>query len=412
MRQDDLFRPLEIRRARISNLGNKLKTLRDMQQAIAREIEDYEAFIPLVEKQKLQDLEAKVPKLSHQIATVDEERKKLERKIENISSTQVSPVVFWGYFRHGQRELRSETKRLKKELSAVEVRLKFNRDSLIRTRNEIDTTKTQISWHEAFDLLVASQRFSSAEAEIRRAKEDREALQEELVKLEEKIHPHKQEYDRLMSDLASAKSDVVAAQDLDEELSKAPNSYERAMIHEECQSRFGAGSPRKIISDRNWKIRRLENNIPKLERRIRGELQKSERVISHLLIDGNNVCYEGQAFIGLRAISTLISALSDRIRVTVVFDASIRSMLRTDTQGIEGKLGSSVTAHVAPTRTAADEYILKMAGQDKQTFILSNDRYAEYHDYHAVKSCRILRFLIADGKIMANDLDIALSIHN
>lgn len=67
------------------------------------------------------------------------------------------------------------------------------------------------------------------------------------------------------------------------------------MIHKECEEKFGTGSPKQVINDRRGKIRSLDNNIPKLERRIREELQKLERTIGHLLIDGNNACYEGQS---------------------------------------------------------------------------------------------------------------------
>lgn len=181
------------------------------------------------------------------------------------------------------------------------------------------------------------------------------------------------------------------------------------MIHNACKEAFGKGKPKEVISDRRGKIRGLDNNIPKLERRIREELQKLERTIGHLLIDGNNACYEGQSFIGLRALTALVQELGGRFKTTVVFDASIRAMLKTDTQGIERTLGTLVNTHVAPTKSAADEYLLKLADQDNSAFILSNDRFAEYHDYAAVKSGRLFRFLIADGKLMANDIDVSVS---
>ena len=66
--------------------------------------------------------------------------------------------------------------------------------------------------------------------------------------------------------------------------------------------------------------------------------------------------------------------------------------------------------HVAPSKTAADEYLLKLVGKNKSTFILSNDRFGEYHDYDVVNSGRVLRFLIAGGKFIANDFDISVSI--
>lgn len=140
-------------------------------------------------------------------------------------------------------------------------------------------------------------------------------------------------------------------------------------------------------------------------------LQKLHRNISHLLIDGNNACYEGgDLFIGLRAISALLRSLGAPYKITVVFDASIRSLLKTDPQGIERALGPTVSTHVVPSGTAADEYLLKLADKDDGAFILSNDRYAEYHDYDVVRSGRLLKFMIADGKLMVNDLDINVGI--
>ena len=232
----------------------------------------------------------------------------------------------------------------------------------------------------------------------------------ELERIEEKIRPHSQELERLESELETFNSDIAKADRLDRDLTAAENSYERAMIHQECEKKFGSGSPRHVINDRRGKVRRLENNIPKLERRIRDELKKLDRTISHLVIDGNNACYEGQSFIGLRGISALLEALGDRFKVTVVFDATIRAMLQSDNQGIEKVLSPKAATHVAPTKTAADEYLMKLAGKDQSVFILSKDRFAEYHDYDVVKSRRVLRFLIADGKLMANELDISIRV--
>ena len=84
-------------------------------------------------------------------------------------------------------------------------------------------------------------------------------------------------------------------------------------------------------------------------------------------------------------------------------------MLKTDTQGVERALGTSANTHLAPTKTAADEYLLKLADQDASAYILSNDRFAEYHDFDVVKSSRVLRFLIAEGKMMANDIDVSVA---
>ncbi len=406
MSRENVFLPLDTRRARISNLNDQIKVMQKSLQSMSREIEDFQNFIPKTSEKKLKKLEVRILKLTRSDADFEDAKARLGRNLSDLRAKQVSPLMPWRYFGRAQRELRGKAKGLQSEILAIEDRLKAVRESLSKTKKDVGAAKTRIQWHKAFDCGAAKERVSRVEAEIELVKVARKVHQGELDKLEASIRPHRGEYDRLTSELANAKSDIVTAKDLDRQLSDAPNSYERAMIHEKCENKFGEGRPRKVISDRQRAIRKLENNIPKLERRIREEFQKIEREITHLLIDGNNVCYEGQDFIGLEAILALLKALDGRFKATVVFDASIRSMLKTDNQGIERALGKAVKTHVAPTRTAADEFILKLAGRDKTTFVLSNDRYAEYHDYDVVKSGRVLRFLIANGMIMANDLDV------
>ena len=348
--------------------------------------------------------------LSRKITDQDANRKSLENRLRETQSAKANPLLFWKLFTAEQRQLRAVADQLGREISAAMTQLTNDQKALSKARADASTARKRLSEHENFDLDKAESRRSSLELEIERINADHVVASAELARIETKIRPHTQEYDRLKSEAAALNADISAANRLDQKLDAAANGYERKLLHDECQAKFGTGKPREVIKDRTGQLRRLENNIPKLERRIRDELQKLHRSIKHLLIDGNNVCYEGQSFIGLRGISALLVSLGDRYKTTVVFDASIRAMLKTDSQGIERTLGPSVSTHVAPTKTAADEYLLKLAEKDENAFILSNDRYAEYHDYDAVKSGRLLRFLIADGKLMANDLDVTVII--
>jgi len=404
----DLFEPLRRRRSRLERLTEQIKALEKSSQALQRAIADYEAFQPEIEKDKIADFEIAATSLSGKIADQEVKKANLDRRLQGVNAAKVSPLAVWRYFTAEQKQVRYEASRIALELSSTKQQLSKDQESLSKLRSDINGARMRISDHENFDVSDSKKRLSSFSPEIERLKVDHTAANAELARIETKIRPHTQELDRLKSDLATANADITLADRFEQELSSAPNSYERAMIHQECEEKFGTGSPKQVINDRRGRKRSLENNIPKLERRIANELKKLERTIGHLLIDGNNVCYEGQAFIGLRAISALLQKLDGRYKTTVVFDASIRAMLKTDTQGVERNLGASVNTHIAPTKTAADEYLMKLAGKDGTTFILSNDRFAEYHDYDVVKSGRVFRFLIAEGKLMANDIDITV----
>ena len=405
----DLLEPLRRRRSRLERLADQVKALERGRDELQRAIADFKAFRPETEKGKIDSLEITATNLSRKIADQEVNTTNLNRRLHGANAAKVSPLVVWKYFTAEQKQLRSEAARLVSELASAKQQLSKDRGTLDKVRSDINAARKRISDHLNFDLSGSEMRLSSLGPEIERLKAAHAADSAELVRIETKIRPHTQELDRLKSELATLNADIARANRFEQELSSAANSYERAMIHKECEEKFGTGSPKQVINDRRGKIRSLDNNIPKLERRIREELEKLERTIGHLLIDGNNACYEGQSFIGLRAISALLRELGGRYKTTVVFDASIRAMLKTDTQGVERALGTTVNTHVAPTKSAADEYLLKLADQDNSAFILSNDRFAEYHDYSAVKSGRLFRFLIADGKLMANDIDVAVN---
>jgi hypothetical protein len=409
MNSNSLFKPLERRRARIAALVDQHRTLQETRKKLQDAIANYKAFDPEVELGNINRLESIASDLSRKIAYQEIKKTELEQRLNEIRNAQTSPLAFWKFFTAEQKQLRADATRLGQNLSAVNQNLHTDNDALSNTRAGISSARQRISEHKNFNLHEAEQRYASIGPEINQIEEDLAKVRAELESIETKIQPHMRQLDRLQSELEVLNSDIAKANRLDRDLSSAANSYERAMIHQRCEEEFGTGSPKQVISDRRRKIRGLENNIPKLERRIHDELNKLERKISHLLIDGNNACYEGNSFIGLRGLSALLPKLRDRFKITVVFDASIRSMLKTDTQGVEQMLGPGAATHVAPTKSAADEYLLKLAGKDNGAFILSNDRFAEYHDYDAVRSGRVLRFLIADGKIMINDLDVSVS---
>lgn len=407
MNSFDHLEPLSRRRSRLGMLSDQINALGRKRQELQRAIADHKSCRPEDEETKIDGLENTAKSLSGIIADNEVNKTTLERRLKVLNAAKVFPLMVWKYFTAEQKQLRFEISSLVSDLSLATQRLSMDQVALSKLRTDINAARKRISDYENFDLNASEKRLSTLEQEIDRLKADHVADKAELVRIEAKIRPHTQEIDRLKSELATLNADITRADRFEQDLSSASNSYERAMIHEECEEKFGTGRPKQVINDRRKKVRSLENNIPKLERRIRDELQKLERTIGHLLIDGNNACYEGQSFIGLRAISALLQELGSRYKTTVVFDANIRAMLKTDTQGVERSLGALAKTHVAPSKTAADEYLLRLADQDNSAFILSNDRFAEYHDYNVVKSGRVFRFLIADDRIMVNDLDVA-----
>ena len=178
------------------------------------------------------------------------------------------------------------------------------------------------------------------------------------------------------------------------------------MIHEECERTFGEGSPRRIIGERQKEVRRLERDFDKARRRVEDIARKASRKIDTIVIDGNNLCYEGNTFIGLSAIEALLPSLVRVCSVVVVFDSAIRRMLNTTDSGIQKRLGRRARVHIVASRRLADETVLDLASGSEGVYVLSNDRFGDFNEKHVVRDGRIIRHEIVNGNIFVHDLQL------
>lgn len=219
----------------------------------------------------------------------------------------------------------------------------------------------------------------------------------QLAPLLAQLHERAQEAARLDSLLARAAR-------FQRELDFASNGYERKQVHERCEYELGRSSPGAVIHDAQRQRRALDRDVEKLQRRIAEEARRSARDIRAVVIDGNNMCYDGDQFIGLTALMPVTHLLSRAHDVTVVFDQSIQTRWRLS----EGEIASSLPTarvHVVRSPRAADELILDVAG-DPYAVVLSNDRFGEFRDKDAVRSGRVVRHDILKGRVSVPDLEI------
>jgi rRNA-processing protein FCF1 len=273
-------------------------------------------------------------------------------------------------------------------------------------RTRITTVASELERHRTFDL-------PRQQGELARLKEGIAGKTSELAlvadrkrRVDEILTPLVQEMQNLESRKRQARSDLDSAEELDRRLSAAPSSYERAMIHEQCERRFGTGSPRKIIGGRQREVRQLERDYNKASRRVEEVARTAARQIDTVVIDGNNLCYEGNRFIGLAAVEALLPSLSRMCAVVVVFDSAIRRLLNTDDSALQGRLASHAKVHVVASRRMADETVLDLASASEFTYVLSNDRFGDFNEKAAVKGGRVIRHEIVNGNVFVHDLQL------
>ncbi len=223
------------------------------------------------------------------------------------------------------------------------------------------------------------------------------------------LKPLLKQVDEFEEKKIKAKNILNKAIHFDDKLNKGNNSYERALIHEESEKQLGESRPQKIIKQQERIIRQIERDLEKIRKRAVINVEKASREIINIIIDGNNMCYEDNLFVGLAPLikSTLI--LQEKYNIILVFDSAIRSQLKSNDNKIKSKFSDKIKIHIVASKQLADETILDISSGNKESYIISNDRFGEYNDKEIVKNKRIIRHEIVHNKVIIHDLNINLN---
>lgn len=246
-------------------------------------------------------------------------------------------------------------------------------------------------------LTLLDHEIAAQEAKVANLARRKRRVDARLAPLLSQLHDREREAARLNHVLKVAES-------FQSQLNYAANGYERKQVHERCERELGRSSPGAVIHEVQHQRRVLDRDLDKLRRRIAEEARRTSRDVRSVVIDGNNMCYDGGEFIGLAALIPVSGVLSRAHDVTVVFDQSIQTRWRFT----EGELTASLPAvrvHVVRSRRAADELILDVA-RDPYAVVLSNDRFGEFQDKDAVRGGRVVGHDILKGRVSVPDLEV------
>ncbi len=389
-----------------AELKRQLTSLQQNEMVITRELEWYSTFNFAALEERQRHDESKGAVLEQHIQAIGNELQEAQARLAKLTpaiGTVFNPL---NWFAKDQVALR----RKRSELCAITKKLTSQQQSLLS-----DHTSTKERVAEALRELERYRTFDAPfrQTELARLKRAVEDKSKELVlaearkwRVDETLAPILTEMQHLLEKKCSAQSDLENAETLDRDLSAAGNSYERALIHEECEQRFGTGSPRKIIGERQREIRQLERDHEKARRRAEAVAHTASRRIDTVIIDGNNLCYEDNRFIGLVAIEALLPLLCRMCEVVVIFDSAIRRLLNTDDSSLQRRFVDYAKVHVVASRRQADETVLDLAATSEFSYVLSNDRFSDFNDKAVVRRGRIIRHEIVNGNIFVHDLQL------
>ncbi|GAA5139962.1 hypothetical protein [Alloalcanivorax gelatiniphagus] len=337
-------------------------------------------------------------------------RSEIQRIEEAIGKKSESLTSLWNpknWFDAKQRDLRGLIEAMKKNLESAKKNASITEVQLKDLEEQSRTKTEEIEKYKNFDFSAYIANRTTLESKLYRQEIELERIAQKKKKVDAALAPVVNQIRDTKKKKAEAASAKRQAQRLDGELSDAESPYQRARSHQKCEEIFGTGSPRKVIAKKESEIRRLDRDIEKLEKRAKNIAEKTARHIKKLILDGNNLSYQGDVFIGLSALKPLVPILASEYEVVLIFDASIRRALDSDDSDIRDILGGDIQVHIVATGIMADETIIDLADSDNTTFIVSNDRFAEFGEKAAIRDRRVIRHEIVAGRLLIHDLDIS-----
>ncbi len=284
-------------------------------------------------------------------------------------------------------------------VASAEIEISKAAELVRKIQGEIATART-------FDPLLAQSAIAALKANLDRIEPQLASLRQRSNDLDDIMREplenlHKQEAERAM-----IMSRIYHAEAFDSLLRNANSSYERAKIHQQCDSTLGDSKPGNVLRLSRGALRSVDDKIRKLQARVDSLTRFATLDIRHIVIDGNNLCYEGKRFLRLAALEALVPILVRKYKITLIFDASIRRKLELSSKDIEARFPQAERVHIVASKRTADETVLAAAGNDPHNFVLSNDRFVDYPEKMAIKEDRVLRHEIVNHAAYIHELQI------
>jgi DNA repair exonuclease SbcCD ATPase subunit len=404
---NDFLSPITKRQNGVSALEAEHKKLGNDIDRITKQISDYRSFSQDETSQRIKDIKQENSALMEKVAEYDSRKNHLEKSISDLSKSKAPALKVWQYFSSDQSKLRLKISTHKEELSIIKSRTSDASNRRKNNDKEIEILEGKIAQHNSTNIEELTSNASRIVKRRLSISKDIQATQEELLAIDSKVGHLIKERHSLAKELREIEDDINQAEKFNKSLSNAYDKKQKWEIHQLCNDRFGEGQPNKVIKSKTPKRDFISRGINKLESRISEELAKFDRTVNAVVIDGNNMCYDSENnFIALSALRKVVHALKDRYAVTVVFDPGITQQLRANRDDIAKNLGRGVSTYIAPQGDTADSYILHLADNKPDTYVISNDIYTDYPDHECVKSKRIFGSLIANGQAIVRGLDI------
>ena len=195
----------------------------------------------------LDEKEQAKTKIQSLITNIEKEIEVLHTKIQETKSYTKTLFNPFNWFDDEQKIYRKTLNRLKKELYSKEENNRLKATSLSEINESINKYKKEIDKYKNFNKKKTSDKVKSLSQDIVLLEAEIKQVYELKNNVDIKLQPILSQIEDCESNISTAKGKISKAQSFERNLDYADNSYERAMVHEECERVLGDGSPKKII---------------------------------------------------------------------------------------------------------------------------------------------------------------------
>ena len=209
---------------------------------------------------------------------------------KNIQDTNAQVNSFFNpknWFDDSQRHFRKRRGELQNNLKTKEDYLAKREEELEDIENGINKIKIDIDRYKDFDKDTVNKNLAALVSEIPQLEREFQAVKDLKSQVDAELEPVLDQirtYENLKS---SALDKISRAESFEMDLDIAPNSYERAMIHQDCKAAFGEGNPKSVIRKNEGILRRVEKDLVKAQSQAERIRQSAERRFKHLFSKNN-----------------------------------------------------------------------------------------------------------------------------
>lgn len=278
---------------------------------------------------------------------------------------------------------------------------------IVKIEKKIKSKSREINKFEAIDIQALKNENKKITEALEKYSINFSLLQNKINRIEDFIKGDIENLKEFEERKVQIQKDIDLINKIKTDLNAAEDSHARALIHQECEKQFENSNPIYVSSKLYKDLSNARRNISKIKKRISIQISKGNAEIKTLIIDGSNICYSGygedHSFKGILPLESIVKELKQNYSLIIFLDRStFEKMDIKDDNALEI---AGIKCEISPKGKPADSFIISLAENKKDTWILSNDEFVEFATKEPVVNNRVIHYIHVAQRIVIDDID-------